>query len=459
MKSPLEILYKPLYLIIDIVLLIVSFHFAHVIRGLTYAQTLNDQVMLLYSIIAWFIITSGVGFYEYSLHYKTTIKRYIYSFLILGLTITLLAFLFKDARYSRLLLGYYLILFSLSVFIFHTIGNMIYSRIYRNDHFQRKLLIIGAGRMGKKIYHQTQIHPEYGFNVIGFLDDNGIDKELNHLLLGKTDHLPEVFQNYRVHEIVIALPMTQKKRISEIICFADSNGIRLRLVPDIYRITPHTVELFHFGDVPIFQFRNSPLDNPYGRVLKRTFDVLFSLFALMISSPFLLFSAIVVKFSSNGPVFFVQQRTGYNQNDFKCYKFRSMKVHSKEIEDKIQATVDDPRKTKLGDFLRRTNIDELPQFWNVIKGDMSVVGPRPHMLTHTDEFKQRVDKYLVRHFIKPGITGWAQVNGWRGPTITDEKLSRRIEYDLWYLENWSFWLDIKIIFLTVFSKQSRLNAF
>ncbi|MCD4691448.1 MAG: undecaprenyl-phosphate glucose phosphotransferase [Calditrichales bacterium] len=458
MKTPLEIIYKPFYLMADIALLAVSFHLAHIIRGLSYAETLHDQVMLLYSVFAWLIISKVTDFYSYNLYYKTTIKRYIYSFMMLGLTITLLAFLFKDALYSRLLLGYFIILFSASSILLHFVGNIFYSRLYKREYFQRNLLIVGAGRMGKKVYRQTLRHPEFGYNVIGFLEDNPQDNEYEKMVLGNTDNLQEVFQYYKVHEIVIALPMTREKQLADIINFAESNGVRLRLVPDIYRITPHSVEMVNFGDIPIFQFRSSPLDNPYNRLLKRSFDAVFSIFALLIMSPFLLFAIFGVKFSSKGPVFFVQKRTGYNQNNFNCYKFRSMRVVSKELQDSLQATEDDPRKTKFGDFLRKTNIDELPQFWNVLKGEMSVVGPRPHMLNHTVEFKQRVDKYLVRHFVKPGITGWAQVNGWRGPTDTDERLRNRIEYDLWYLENWTFWLDIKIILRTIFSNQSRLNA-
>lgn len=452
--------YRYIYLLIDIFLILVSFHLGHVFRGLSYNQTLHDQVLVLYSIISWFVIIKITHFDRIFINHKERIVHFVKSIAVFGLMVTTLGFLFKGARYSRLLTAYYLISYTvLDYSIHHLIDTVIIN--WNRNHFRKNVLIIGAGRMGRKILSEIHKHPEMGYQLVGFLEDKPKTDtpEIDKHIIGKLSELERIIRTVKVDEIIIALPLSFEETIGKIIATAEEYGIRLRLIPDIYRLTVQKIELSNIGNVPVFQFSAIPLDDPFNRLIKRAFDILFAGTVLILFSPVIVFAAIAVKMSSKGPVFFVQLRTGYNQNNFKCYKIRSMKVMPQSIQDTLQATADDPRKTKIGDFLRRTNIDELPQFWNVLKGEMSVVGPRPHMLNHTKEFNQRVDKYLIRHFIKPGITGWAQVNGWRGPTDTDEKLKKRIEYDLWYMENWSLWLDIKIIFKTIFSKQSRLNAF
>ena len=193
-------------------------------------------------------------------------------------------------------------------------------------------------------------------------------------------------------------------------------------------------------------------------MLKRAFDLVFSTVVLICSPVIFIPIAIAVKLSSPGPVFFKQKRTGFKGKEFNCYKFRTMRVNADS--DEVQATRNDPRKTRVGEFLRKTSLDELPQFINVFLGDMSVVGPRPHMVKHTLDYSKIIDKYMLRHLIKPGITGWAQVNGYRGETRELWQMERRVEYDVWYIEHWNFWLDIKIIFLTVFNAfKGEKNAF
>ena len=203
-----------------------------------------------------------------------------------------------------------------------------------------------------------------------------------------------------------------------------------------------------FGPVNVICLREEPLNNPAMKFLKRTEDIVLSGLFLVTLYPFVwLFAAVGIKLSSPGPILFRQRRTGYNGKSFECLKVRSMKVNTDS--DKVQATEDDPRKTRFGDFLRRTSIDELPQFINVLLGQMSVVGPRPHMLKHTEEYSHLIDKYMVRHYIKPGITGWSQVTGYRGETETLDQMEGRIRGDIWYIEHWSLWLDVYIIVKTV----------
>ena len=203
-----------------------------------------------------------------------------------------------------------------------------------------------------------------------------------------------------------------------------------------------------FDDVVVLAIRREPLSSPGKRFVKRLFDIVVSGLFLCTIYPFIYIAVgIAIKFSSPGPIYFKQKRNGLDGKVFECIKFRSMKVNAQS--DTLQATKDDPRKTKVGNFLRKTNLDELPQFINVFKGDMSIVGPRPHMLKHNEEYSHLIDRYMVRHFVKPGITGWAQVNGFRGETKKLSEMAGRVQADIWYLEHWSFWLDVRIIFKTV----------
>ena len=239
---------------------------------------------------------------------------------------------------------------------------------------------------------------------------------------------------------------------------ADDNVLQFYYVPQISRYVNRVFEMHNVGAVSMLTTRNNPLKNVINRWIKRGFDIVFSSIVLLFSPIIFIPVAIAIKLSSPGPIFFKQVRTGYRGRDFKCWKFRTMRVNADS--DKLQAQKDDPRKTKVGDFLRRTSIDELPQFINVWLGNMSVVGPRPHMLKHTSDYSKLIDKYMVRHLIKPGITGWAQVNGYRGQTEELWQMEKRVEYDVWYIENWTFFLDMKIIVRTVLNAvQGEKNAF
>jgi putative colanic acid biosynthesis UDP-glucose lipid carrier transferase len=239
-----------------------------------------------------------------------------------------------------------------------------------------------------------------------------------------------------------------REKILDFLNFSEDHVIKYYIVPAIGYYTHTPLLLDAVGNMPVLAVRRTPLSYVHNFIIKRVFDVVFSFVFLVALFPLVyLIIAIAVKISSPGPVFFMQERTGRKGATFKCYKFRSMRCNG-EAHTK-QATANDCRTTRVGNMLRRTNLDELPQFINVFKGDMSVVGPRPHMLLHTDQYSRLVNKYMVRHFVKPGITGWAQVNGFRGETRQVEQMEGRIKKDIWYLENWSLWLDIKIICKTV----------
>lgn len=261
--------------------------------------------------------------------------------------------------------------------------------------------------------------------------------------------MPEVLKEHsNVHELYCSLPSRFSEEILEVIRYCEHHFIHFYSMPNVSNYLHHRMHLKVLGDVPYLSLYNEPLSLIENRLIKRTFDVVVSLTFLCTLFPIILaVVAIVTKTTMPGPLFFRQKRTGLNGKEFYCLKFRSMKVNKDA--DKLQATKNDPRKTKWGNIMRKTNIDELPQFINVLLGQMSIVGPRPHMVKHTNDYSKLIDNYMVRHYIKPGITGWSQMNGFRGETKYLSQMEGRVAGDIWYLEHWSVWLDIYIMYKTV----------
>ena len=324
---------------------------------------------------------------------------------------------------------------------------------------KRDVIIIGAGRIGLDLFSYFKLHPEQGYRVVGFFDDKPDSIKDKSLYLGDTDScIPYVLAN-KVHEIFCTLSNSETSTIKRLMTDADKNMIRFKSVPEYFNYDKKPTIVQSFGHIPIISMRTEPLENLLNRLIKRVFDVIFSLLVIIFVFSWLFpILAILIKLESKGSVFFIQERSGRNNHPFKCFKFRSMKVNKDS--DSTQATRNDSRITKVGAFLRRTSLDELPQFFNVLRGNMSVVGPRPHMIKHTTQYAELIDQFMVRHFLKPGITGWAQISGLRGETQTVDAMLQRVEADVWYLENWSFLLDLKIVVLTIRnSVRGEHNAF
>ena len=331
---------------------------------------------------------------------------------------------------------------------------------YRRKGYNAKnIIIIGAGKNGMELYHVIKTDLSYGFNILGFFDDNTILKDVLPNYLGTINQVEEYTKNNEIDEIYCTIPGTNSEKISELLNFAEKNMIRFYIIPEFYRNIKKTMILEVMESVPLLTIRTEPLQSPYNRFIKRCFDILFSVSVLILVFPLLyIVAGILIKMSSKGPILFKQKRTGLYGKVFECYKFRTM--HMNEDADTVQAVKDDPRTTKIGSFLRRTNLDEFPQFINVLKSDMSVVGPRPHMLKHTEQYSMLIDKYMIRHLVKPGITGWAQITGYRGETRTLEQMEGRVKRDVWYLENWSYFLDLKIVVVTIISMfRGESNAY
>jgi len=321
----------------------------------------------------------------------------------------------------------------------------------------RAALFIGSDPALLRLFKSLVKDPTLGYNITGYYADRDMEDIPDDFVLtrlGDMDMLRRKmkdkwnnFEEKTADEFYCSLPRSQKDDIRRIARYCDNHVIRFYYVPIEMEDFGLNLKREQLDDMEIFTPFQEPLLKLGNRILKRCFDIVFALGTLAVTAVIYPIVALIIKRQSPGPIFFKQQRTGLNGRTFWCYKFRSM--HVNKDADTVQATKDDPRKFAFGEFMRKCNIDELPQFWNVLIGDMSVVGPRPHMLKHTEEYSALIDKYMVRHFVKPGITGWAQVTGFRGETKELWQMEERVKRDIWYTENWSFWLDIRIIWLTV----------
>jgi putative colanic acid biosynthesis UDP-glucose lipid carrier transferase len=360
-------------------------------------------------------------------------------------------------------LATFLVVYYLSAVVVFSLWRVIVRmtlKMYRRKGYNfKKVIIVGAGKNGMELYRLMKNDLSYGFNILGFFDDNLALKAVLPNYLGMTHQVEDYVMANDVDEIYCTLPGTNDEKILRLMNFAEKHMIRFFIVPEFYRNIKKSLVMEMIETMPVLTVRREPLQAVYNRALKRSFDILFSSIVLVTIYPIMyVVIGLMIKLTSPGPVLFRQMRTGLYGKDFKCYKFRTMRVNAEA--DLIQAAKDDPRKTSIGDFLRRTNLDEFPQFINVFLGDMSVVGPRPHMLKHTEQYSALIDKYMIRHLVKPGITGWAQVTGYRGETRTIEQMEGRVKRDVWYIENWSFFLDLKIIVVTVLNMfKGEKNAY
>lgn len=312
---------------------------------------------------------------------------------------------------------------------------------------RRVIVIVGYSESAEDLCERLNENSSLGYHVAGFFDDVKSERKIG-TYLGAVEQVIPWLQEHKINDLFCCLPSSRGREIAAIISYCENNLIRFYNVLDIRSYLKREMVLEMVGDLPVLSMREEPLTRVGNIILKRCFDIIFSIFVLVgIFSWLFIFIGIIIRMTSPGPIFFKQKRTGMNGRIFTCLKFRSMQINTDS--DKLQATKDDPRKTKFGNFLRKSNLDEIPQFWNVLVGDMSIVGPRPHMLKHTDEYAHQVNKYMVRHFAKPGITGLAQVTGFRGEISNIRSLEGRVRQDIYYIEHWSIFLDLWIIIETI----------
>jgi len=446
---------------VDILLLILSFlgsaflakNHAGIAAGF-FRLAGREIYFLLFLCLAWNIGARFLGLYDVFRMRTLSIEL-----LALGKNIILqiifavsILFALKTQVLSRFFIIAYLILLLASLVFWKLILILIINWLQRYSRNLCSVMIVGAGEVGMRFYDTIKANPHLGYRVKGFVDEQAAP-DLGNLYLGKIDQLGQIVNREKIDEVVIALPNSAIKKIGQIIAVCENYPSRVRIIPDYFKFMSPRFGISRFGSFPLISIRANRLEELCWRFCKRCFDLLFTLLLFIgVFSWLWPLLALLIKISSPGPIFFMQERWGIKNARIVCCKFRSMVKESRDVDEKghyRQTTRDDPRITRLGNFLRRSNLDELPQFINVLKGEMSVVGPRPHPTSMNVEIKDSIQNYQLRHLIKPGITGWAQVNGFRGETSDLDLLRKRVEFDIWYIENWSIWLDIKIAWLSI----------
>ena len=374
------------------------------------------------------------------------IKSDVMAFIIL----VAILFVINQPDFSRIML----LLLSLFGMVFTIIERALVVLVLRfmrvNNHNLKHMLIIGDNDLALTFAHKIKSKTYLGYNIAGFL---GRKEHLGKTFegtkfIGTFEDLPDVLKTHKFDRVVIAIHLKYYYHLNEIVDACEEEGIKAEIIPDYYKYLPAKPSVDMLDDMPIINIRYVPLDDAFNKFKKIVEDYFVAIVAIIITSPIMLLTAIAIKLESPGPIIFKQERIGYGGKPFMMYKFRSMKVQDEDEEKSQWTTEDDPRKTRVGTFIRKMSIDELPQFFNVLKREMSVVGPRPERPYFVEQFKKEIPKYMVKHQVRPGLTGLAQVNGYRGNT----SIEKRIEYDIRYVENWSLVLDIQIMFKTVFRR-------
>lgn len=359
-------------------------------------------------------------------------------------------FVINQPNFSRIFLFLLAIIASFFAIIERFIIRSFLINIRKNNRNLKHILIVGDNDLAFTFASKIKENPYLGFSISGILGrpEHVGQKIEGFEIMGAFKDLDRILEKHSFDRVVLAIPLKYYYRIDELVESCERVGIKAEIIPDYIRYFPAQPSVDMIEDIPIINIRYVPLDDSFNKFLKAVSDYVIAVIAIIITSPVMIITAVAIKLTSHGPIIFKQERIGYNSQPFMMYKFRSMKVQDPGEEKSEWTTKDDPRKTRVGEFIRKTSIDELPQFFNVLKGDMSVVGPRPERPYFVDQFKESIPKYMVKHQVKPGLTGWAQIHGCRG----DTSINKRIEYDIEYVENWHMGLDLGIMIKTVLKK-------
>jgi Undecaprenyl-phosphate glucose phosphotransferase len=452
---------------LDSLMVIVAFGIAYYIRFYTEFLSTGIQSISTFQVIIPVVLGVPINLFYYNILELYNSKRHFGVFDAMirvvkantysMLTIVSILFLLKITDYSRwaLILNYvFNIILTTIVYYFMV---RIVSKVFEDTSNLRKCLVLGKNEISQKFFQNLEVNKSWGLNIVGILDDEVESTSINNsaIVIGKLNELSETIIKFEIDVVIIALTARDYVNLAQVFSTCEKAGVKTHIIPTYYKYVPATPYMDDLDGLPIIDVRHVPLDNVLKSFIKRVFDILFSISAIIITLPVILISAILIKVTSPGPIFYKQERIGLNRKPFIMYKFRSMCIQDPSEEKCEWTTSQDPRKTKWGQIMRKTSIDELPQFYNVLKGDMSVIGPRPERPYFVDRFKEEIPRYMIKHQVRPGISGWAQVCGWRG----DTSIEKRIEHDLYYIENWTFAFDIKIIILTIFKGFINKNAY
>lgn len=369
-----------------------------------------------------------------------------------------LLFLIKEINISRLFLIVFFLVNVILELLYRLVLRRTLQRIRKDGYNIKHVLLVGYSRTTEGLIDRMTANPQWGYHVVGILDDlmEAGTRYKGIPVIGPLSSLEQQLEEYELDEINITMRMEDYVYLAEMVAKCEKSGVHTKFLPDYQDIIPTIPYMEDLEGLPVVHIRKVPLSSSeLNRFIKRGMDIILSCIALLIAAIPMIIVAIVIKCTSKGPIFYAQKRVGFRNKEFMMYKFRSMEVQDENKEKTAWTTFRDPRVTPIGKFIRKTSIDELPQLWNVLKGDMSLVGPRPERPFYVEKFKEEIPRYMVKHQVRPGITGWAQVNGYRG----DTSIRKRIDYDLYYIENWTPGFDILIMFLTVFKGFINKNAY
>jgi putative colanic acid biosynthesis UDP-glucose lipid carrier transferase len=431
---------RPISILLDII--VITFAALYFFNELE----INYPIYLTYQVVFWGIIAFFTGYYE--IYRFTTPVAIVSKILKQSVIFLLVVIAFFPFSKETIFSGKAVALFMTSIFIILMLLKCLFFyylkeyRIMTGSNF-RKTVIVGYSNEAINLKELFMKRMDYGYRFFGFFSD----KKTNENIIGKIADLKEFVLQNKIDEIYCSLSEITNEQLKNLVEFSDQNSVTIKFIPDSKQIFSKNLKIDYYEMFPVLSLQKTMLHDPFVKGFKRAFDIIFSVFVIVFLLSWLVpLLAILIKLESKGPVFFKQGRPGLDEQEFNCYKFRSMRMN---MTTEKEASKNDPRVTKIGRFLRKTSIDELPQFLNVLLGEMSVVGPRPHLWSQNKIYGNKVKKYMIRHYVKPGITGLAQVRGYRGEIETDEDMINRIKYDVFYIENWSFLLDIKIIIQTV----------
>ena len=441
---------------LDVLILVLSFYSIQTIavKGLAAfipTPQKNQTLLLVILIFTWFVSAIFTKLYKdrVSNNFVEEIVIVLNAGIIQFILVAAILFISKSTI-DAIFIAAVIVLFGLlQVLVKYLIRKKIHWSFFNDQTLSQKLILIGTASSIQKLSETLTTHFYYGYNCIGYVSEQ--DFNIPDLQwLGNTDKLANVIDVHQVQKVIVSLPSLTETSIRYYLETCDAKNVKTLIVPNYEQFTSTTFEIDQIGLIPVLNLRSLPLDKYENELWKRIFDIVFSAaFLIFIATWLFPLVALLIKLTSKGPVFFVQERWGFNNTKMNCYKFRTMYVNTNGS-DKFEHTVkNDPRVTPIGKWLRTWSIDEMPQFWSVLIGTMSVVGPRPHVTPQNVEYLQKIDSYLLRHQVKPGLTGWAQVNGARGEMPDIQHMQTRLNYDLYYIHRWSFWLDLQIILQTI----------
>ena len=452
--------FNRLHVLLDALIIAASYGLSWVIKFYDDSVTMMNHMYIigLLCIIPMYLILYAV-FNVYSPKRVQTMKEEIGNIVksnTMGLVIFIMAlYMLHQPHFSRQMMFIFYVINNVAEIIFRNCIRWVLRKIRNRGFNQKHILFVGYSRAAEGYIDRIKTNPQWGYHIMGILDDKVAvgTKYRGEQVIGKIKLLQNLLSENELDEIAITLGIAEYSKLEDIVAICEKSGVHTKFIPDYNNFIPTRPYTEDLLGLPVINIRRVPLNGGFNKFVKRVSDIVGSFLLIILFSPVMLAVALAVRFSSKGPVIYKQERVGLHNRNFVMYKFRSMKIE--RCDELHFTTQNDDRTTRIGRFIRRCSLDELPQLFNVLKGDMSLVGPRPERPEFVEKFREQIPRYMIKHQVRPGMTGWAQINGYRGNT----SIRKRIEYDLYYIENWTFWFDIVILFQTIFKGFVNKNAF